>query len=112
MSDLRKRMLALSGNLARLVVTVPELGDVTVQELDGHARGAIETEMLRKEKSAWKLMLVARSVIDPASGLPVFDDADLDSLGKLPARVLDPIFEAAFKLSGMGSDAIEGAKGN
>lgn len=112
MSDLRKKMLALAGNLERLVVTVPELGEVTVRELDGHARGAIETEMLKKEKSAWKLMLVARSVIDPANGQVLFDDADMEALGKLPARVLDPIFEAAFRLSRMGSDAIDEAKGN
>jgi hypothetical protein len=112
-SALRQKFLALAGNLKRATVTVPELGTVTVRELDGHARASIETAMLKKENDGlWKLTLIARSVIDPDTGLVVFDDADLDALGKLPARVLDPLFVAAFKLSGMGEAGVEDAQGN
>jgi hypothetical protein len=110
--DIRSRFLSLAGNLERKTILVPELGEVVVQELDGHGRASIESAMFARKDDSWKLLLICRSVIDPGSNLPVFTDRDVDQLGRLPARVLDPIFETAFRLSRMGATAVEEAEGN
>lgn len=112
-SEIRGRFLALTGKLERRTITVPELGEVTVRELDGHARCRIEQAMIREEtRESWRLLLISAAVIDPATDLQVFDDADIAALGKLPARVLDPIYEEAFLLARLGERAVEDAEKN
>ena len=113
-ADIRSRFLASRGNLKRQVVNVPDLGEVTVQELTAAARASIEELMFRDKVNAgqWKLALVVRSVVDAETGVPVFADEDIKGLGELPARTIDPLFRAAFKLSGMGEDGVEEAQGN
>jgi len=113
-ADIRSRFLAARGTLKRVVVNVPELGEVTVQELTAAQRASIEELMFRDKgnERQWKLALVVRSVVDPENFLPVFEDNDIKGLGELPARTIDPIFRVAFKLSGMGEDGVEEAQGN
>lgn len=113
-SELRNRFFALKGKLKRETVNDPDLGEVVVQELDAAHRALIEEMMFRKDgdEARWKLALVAFSILDPVTGNVVFGRADLDALGKLPARAMDRIFHVAFRLSGFGADAIEKAEGN
>lgn len=114
-SAIRKAVLALKGNRRTAVVTVRDVGELHVRELTAADRAHIEELMFRagEDKSgAWKLVLVARSLYDPVTQAAVFDDADLEHLGELPARVMDPVFAAAYKLSGLGPEAVEEAKGN
>lgn len=112
MSDLRNRFLSLAGKLQRIKVTVPELGEVTVQELDGGSRAIVEDAMFRRKDGYWRPLLVVLSVWDEDADKPAFTEADVDDLQRLPSRILDPIFHAAFKLSGMGADAAEEAEKN
>lgn len=113
-SEIRSRFFALKGKLKRETVSDPDLGEFVVQELDAAHRAIIEEMMFRKDgdEAKWKLALVAFSIVDPVTGNVVFDRADLDQLGKLPACVMDRAFHVAFRLSGFGADAIEKAEGN
>jgi hypothetical protein len=105
--------MRLAGQLERQIVHVPDLGDVMVQELDAGARASIEAAMMSPEhREQWKLMLLAFSIVDPETMERPFDLADLDQIARLPARIVDPIFTAAFRLSRMGADAVEEAEKN
>jgi hypothetical protein len=112
--DLRESLFALAGSLKQATVDVPGIGSVVVRELDGYGRAEIEHAMVeRKDDPArWRLLLVARSVYNPETNALVFSDADVPKLGRLPWHVLEPVFAAAFRLSGMAPDDIEEAKGN
>lgn len=47
-----------------------------------------------------------------ASGERLFQDNELDSVAGLPAKVIDPLFEVAQRLSGMGAKDVESLSGN
>lgn len=105
----REQILATKGSLKRETVTVPEWGgDVTVQELTALDRDAFEAScVVTKGKSVatnlvnLRAKLVARSVIDAATGERVFADADAEQLGQLSAAAVNRVFEVAQRLSGL-----------
>lgn len=55
--------------------------------------------------------LLVRTIVDE-NDQRVFEDGDEDALGQLPAAVLDPLFTAAQKLSGVTKSDIEELLGN
>lgn len=86
---------------------------VYVQELTGKERDAFEASLSSiKGKNITMTMdnvrakLVIRSLCDE-DGLRVFEDADLESVGNLPASELDKVFEVAQRISGLKKEDIE-----
>ena len=55
--------------------------------------------------------LLVRSVLDPESGLHVFEDGDLEVLGAKSSQVVMRLFETAQRLSGLG-DSVDVEAGN
>jgi hypothetical protein len=52
--------------------------------------------------------LVQLGTIKPESGLPLFSPEDVEKLGRAPAKVIRPLFDAIAKLSGVGGDVGNG----
>lgn len=113
MSSLKGKLLALRVPVE--TITLPELGGdvVHVYGLSGVERDAFESSMTvqRGKKRETNLanirarfvVLVARD----ADGRRIFDDADVQQVGNLPASVLDRIFDLGRKLSGMTEADVE-----
>jgi hypothetical protein len=55
--------------------------------------------------------LLVRCICD-ADGKRLFADGDVEQVAGLPARVIDPLFEVAQRLSGMGAKDVESMTGN
>ena len=106
----KAKFLAASPAPETEVVNVPGFGDVTVRALTGDEYDRFEAACSAKgpdgkaEYKADRATLVRLSVIDPETGLHVFDDADIPALRAEPAKVLIPISKAAYRLCGVGGD--------
>jgi hypothetical protein len=72
----------------------------SVRYVDGKAEACLENVRAR---------LVGLCACNEGGGR-LFTDDDVDSLGDLPASLIDPIFEAAQKVNGMGRSREEAAK--
>ena len=97
------------------VVQVPGLsGGVLVRGMTGVERDAYEAGLFQgKGKNRdinmknVRAKLVVACACDLETGERIWTDADVESVGRLPARVLNPIFAAAQKLSGISEEEIE-----
>lgn len=97
------------------VVQVPGLsGGVLVRGMTGFQRDAYEASLFSgKGKNRdinmknVRAKLVVACACDIESGARIWSDADVDVVGQLPARVLNPMFAAAQKLSGISEEEIE-----
>ena len=116
--EIRKRYLGAV--LERCEVEVPQWGKVWAQELGGDGRYAVELEVpeANKSKDFRRFMAVhlVHGVVapDPATGEwgPVFTADDIPRLTKLSTRITVPVFKAIERLSALGPDAREEARGN
>ncbi len=116
MGDLlnRESFLAARTALPRTTVDIPELGGaVLVQGLTGKQRDQYESSCIvqKNGKRTFNMIdarakLVALSVVD-ASGKRLFGEGDIAALSAMPANVIDRIFSAAQKLSGISDEDIE-----
>lgn len=121
MGLLSKESLLVAGvaaNLPRERVDVPELGEgsyVNVRGLTGAQRDAFE-------KSSWlqrgkkrvvadnvRAKLVVKCLVDD-DGVLQYTDADVQAIGQLRADVLERIFDACRRLSGMTDEDLEEKK--
>ena len=50
--------------------------------------------------------LIARCVVD-ADGVRVFEDSDVEQLGNMSEDFINPLFEKAQELNGLGVDAVD-----
>ena len=97
------------------VVNIPVLGgDVLVRGMTGVERDAYESSMFTgKGKSRdinmrnVRAKLVVACACDLETGERLFTDADIDFVGAMPAKVLDPIFTAAQQLSAISEEDLE-----
>jgi hypothetical protein len=109
LANLRDRILSAT-DIRREQVHVPEW-DVTVEVrgLTGtqraklmksgfDSRGAVDFERLYPE-------LLIASVFDPASGEPVFTEADRDALNTKSGAALERVAQAAMRISGLSPEA-------
>jgi hypothetical protein len=55
--------------------------------------------------------LLVRALCDK-DGARLFTDSEVETVAGLPARIVDPLFDAAQKLSGMGAKDVEALAGN
>ncbi|MDM8356672.1 hypothetical protein [Pandoraea communis] len=98
-------------------VDVPEWGDgvtVIVSEMSGSARDAFYAAREGVEKQAIsesQAKLLTASVVDE-SGVPVFDESDIEGLRAQSSVALDRIAGVAMRLNGMGPAAVEEAAKN
>ena len=110
-------------NLKTEDVDVPEWGgSVRVRELSAEERDSYENELLvvRQEgrkttvtpnlRNA-KAKIVVRAVIDE-EGNRLFEDKDVDRLGKLSAQAIDRVAEVVSRLSGLTPKDVEELTGN
>lgn len=115
MARLNKQAILQVVDLATEEVEVPEWGgSVLVRGMTGTERDLFETEivLLRDGKKAElvreniRAKLVARCIVDD-EGERVFEDADIQALGKKSASALDRIFSVAQRLSGITKEDAE-----
>ncbi len=102
-------------------VDVPELGDgahVFVRQFSAADRGKLETMGVQfKEGKQYdkvprvRFLTVALSLCDE-QGSRLFTDAEIDEIGKMPASVVDRIFERAAELNALSKKAVEDAEKN
>jgi len=121
MDFLTKDQILMADDLASEEVEVPEWGGkVLVQELSGTDANAYQMSLLTIKDGKVTGMnldgapvrLVAMSIVDPVTRLPMFTKDEVAKLGRKSARALDRLNEVAQRLSGVGDDAIKEAVGN
>jgi hypothetical protein len=97
-------------------VPLPEMGNGSVMPVWGmtvRERSGFEKQFSGKNGKpleARQRELRERLVIQCCrddSGLPVFQPSDVESLGNLPAAVMERLVNAAMRLSGMGDTDVE-----
>jgi len=119
MAFLTKKQIMESKDIITQTVPVPEWGgDVLIRTLTGTERDAFEALILSggkdnskgKKKEAdmtnIRARLVARSIIDD-SGRLMFNDGEVDALGRKSSKALDRVFEVSQQLSGIKEEDIE-----
>jgi 5'-3' exonuclease len=101
----------LNAPLATETVNIPKLkGDITIRELTGTERAAIELLSMdvknnKELHKKIKPMVAAYSIVDE-NGDRMFTDKQIPDLAKLSGTVLDKIAGVAERLAGMGPEDI------
>jgi hypothetical protein len=121
---LRDKLLS-KGGVKKEVITITaddgETMQVEVRGLGSMERGRLMTQATTTsddgESSVVDLaklspQLVISCAYDPETGERLFSEADVEVLGELSATFLDPIINAASRLSGMSKSAVKEAEGN
>lgn len=114
MARLNREALLKRGALPRKTVTLPVMGEeVLLQGLTGAQRDRFEGEsVVQKGKHRttnyvnMRARLVVLGVIHD-DGQRVFEDADVEAVGQLPAADLDVMFDGIRALSGMSSEDVD-----
>ncbi len=100
--------------LPREIIPVPELGgDVIVRGMTGTERDEFESSLTvglgrrrRLDTTNIRSRLLVKCICDE-TGARLLKDEDVAVLGKLPAKVLAPLFDAAQRLSGVSDEDID-----
>lgn len=102
------------------LVEVPHWGvSVTVRGLTGKARARLLKQATTVSEETGEDVvdleklypeLVIRTAFDPETGEQIFEDSDADALMAKSGSAIDLLAQAAMKLSGLSSNAIEDAK--
>lgn len=114
MAALTRQILLGATKPPQEVVSVPELGgDVIVRGMTGAERDAFEVSLIegkgRKRDVNLKNLrakLIAFCCVDE-QGERIFSDADVESLGKVRADVMNRIYTVAQRLSGLSDEDAE-----
>jgi hypothetical protein len=114
MAILSKKQILDAPDLKIETVPVPEWGgDVLVRGLTGEQRDTFEASIVHLEgkKAATDLAnirakLVSASLVDEKGDL-LFDERDVEALGRKSAVALQRIFEVAQRLSGLTQSDVE-----
>lgn len=125
LSGLRDAILGAE-DLPEESVSTPEWADAGVAEVTVRGLSAFEREqyekslterdsegnvVTREDMPNIRAALVVRCVVD-ANGDRIFNDADIEALGRKSGLVVDRLWGVARKLSGMGQQAQADAEGN
>ena len=95
-------------------ISVPELGvNVTVQGMTARERSEYDAQFRlpsgkpnkKKQLQGRQLLLIACCVDE--NGEHLFTASDADQLGNLPASVVEPLVDAALRVSGMTAADVE-----
>lgn len=113
----REQILSAQDRAERVTVSVPEWGgDVLIGVFGATQRDTFEQWSSDAKKSAgsvrhFRARFVAMCLLDE-KGAPLFTEADVVALGEKSHKALDRVFEAAWKLNGMGKEGVEQAEKN
>ena len=104
----RQEVLTLAPTLARETLDIPEWkGSIIIQELTASERDAWEiynkTARDKGEPVNIRASLAVWSVCDE-QGNALFTRADIPTLGKHSAKILDRIWDVATRINGIGKD--------
>lgn len=106
----RAAFLGKPATVAAEPVDVPALGgQVYVRVFSGHVRDTYDMEGARQRQAGqWNLraLMVVLGACD-ADGVPLFTLADLDAVGQMDWRVLDPVADRVDRLNGLSGVAAE-----
>lgn len=101
-------------------ISVPEWGingdpmTVLVKGMTGSERAAFMKDFSNEDGTvnyvAMYPSLLIKCVVDPDDGSRIFDDSDRDMIMQKAGAVLDRLSKVAFRLSGMGAEAIDDAQ--
>jgi hypothetical protein len=111
MATLTKEQILKASDLKSETIEVPEWGgSVNIRTLTGAERDAFEQTMVIKKGKTNLVNIRARlcavTIVDDAGNL-VFDDKDIEDLGKKSGAALDRVFAVAQRLNGFGDKDIE-----
>lgn len=122
MNLLSKEAILAADDLPREIVSVPEWGgQVYVRTMTGTDRDAFEASLINRESGESgpsskdqrmhnvRARLVSLTLCSE-SGERIFQDGDIDALGRKSARALDRVFAVAQRLNGIGADEAQAAK--
>lgn len=88
-------------------ISVPEWGgSVYVKTLTGTERDAFEDAYAQNKMKAFRCRFLVLTLCDDA-GHRLFEDGDVDSLGKKSSVVINRLFEEAWKFNAFTSEAVE-----
>lgn len=113
----RLQILAKKDFMPRQEVLIPEWeGSVWVRSLTVGERDSIDSDFnAARTKGKTPDNLRARMLIKGccnADGVALFSDADISDVNKLPATILEKIFDAILKINKIGAGAIEESEKN
>jgi hypothetical protein len=113
----RSQILSKKSAFPKQEVQIPEWeGSVWVRSLTVGERDQIDSEFnAARSKGKTPDNLRARMIIKgccDAAGQPLFTDADLIEINKLPATILEKIFDAILKINRIGAGSVEDAEKN
>lgn len=117
--NLKDQLLALKGRIKVEAVQIDGMTEpVFVKTMTGKERDAFEAScFVQKGKNRefntqnLRAKLLTRTICD-AEGVRLFGDHEADLLGDMPSDVLDALFTAAQKLSGLAASDVEEMVGN
>jgi hypothetical protein len=89
-------------------VTVPEWNDATVyvRTISGTEREAFEESYAEQKMKNFRMRFLVKTLCDE-SGERLFDDADVEELGKKSSAVINRLFDKAWALNAFTPEAVE-----
>jgi len=111
--SLKDRLLSLRASVPSEIVEVPGVGQVEVRGLTAAGRDEWESRLFNgrgRNLRNVRASLVALCVFD--NGARVFESADIEAMGEMPASVIDRLYDIAMRLSGIGATEQEKLEGN
>lgn len=111
---LNKEQIIAANDITTEVVSAKEWGgDVIIKVMTGSERDAFEASVfeqkgkdLQRNLNNLRAKLVARCLVGE-DGNRLFNDKEIDLVGRKSAKVLDKLYEVAVKLNGIGAKEIE-----
>jgi hypothetical protein len=113
----RLQILSKKENLPRLEVLIPEWeGSVWVRSLTVGERDSIDADFNAARRTGktpdnLRARMLIRGCCN-ADGSALFSESDIGDVNKLPATILEKIFDAILKINKIGSGAVEDAEKN
>lgn len=109
MSKLVTAFLNVVGQNSKVVITVPEIGEVGIRQSMSMAdRSSYWKDVAEKEnKGKVNAVLLQYTVCDPKTDELIFQALTIDQIMSLPTHVTDPMVEASFTAVGIKKEKIE-----
>lgn len=119
MTASKSLILSLAASIPVEAVSIPGVAQpISVRGLTAGERDAFEAACFVGKGNSREMnfvnlraRLLVRCICD-AGGKRLFADGDVEQIAALPAKVVDPLFEVAQRLSGMGAKDVESLSGN
>lgn len=112
MPALTREAILAAPDLKPTKVEVPEWGGfVHVRQMTGADRGALEAEAMGDKKNhiaTLRSRMAARCICDEA-GVRLFNDSDIEALGKKSQAALDRVLAEITKANGLGDEGVTAA---